>query len=85
LSSNNCRPDLSCNPNCEFCPLGTEKLPNGTCSSCPAGCSACASGVCVQCQPGSFLNSSTCAPCQSQCRTCFNSYSCDECAPGFVK
>ena len=85
LSGNQCTPDFSCNPNCAFCPQGTEKLVNGSCVPCPSNCSSCTSGVCHQCKPGNYLNGSTCNPCNSQCRTCFTADSCDECARGFVK
>ncbi len=80
ISNGKCKPDMSCNPSCEFCPHGAERATNGSCILCPANCSSCLNGVCYQCVEGMFLMGSTCVACPIQCRTCFNNESCSRCS-----
>lgn len=85
FTNGQCNPDLSCNPNCEFCPAGTYKNASSSCVPCPQSCASCPSGTCVECQKGFFLANSTCQRCPDKCRTCYNADTCEDCAPGFIK
>lgn len=87
LQNGACKADLSCNPNCPFCPAGTY-VDTGNCTICTTPhCSACLSDTCSSCFDGYFINttSRTCVACPSQCKTCTNTETCGTCSPGFVK
>ena len=86
LSNSSCIPNLTCNPNCSYCPIGSERTVNNTCITCPTNCGSCLNGKCYQCLDGFYLNSlRQCVTCPSQCLTCYDETTCNLCKPGYVK
>lgn len=85
-----CNVDVSCNTNssCANCPYGFYlNKATKTCLKCQlsSSCVTCDStpDKCVLCAKGSYLEDSTCKPCNANCLDCTSATYCEEAANGY--
>lgn len=85
LEDGYCAPDISCNPDCNFCPAGTIR-DNSTniCEECDEHCASCNYMECLECFSGYYLENGVCHHCSDNCMICADSVVCDYCEDGFL-
>lgn len=81
LQGGKCLSDVSCNPQCQSCPLGTYYAQRDTlwyCVDCSINCATCYNeSYCLACVDGYYISNTTCYTCPSMCKTCYDNFTCN--------